>query len=156
MRQETRTIYYFRELPTQEAKDKAIKWFLDGRREWDDYTVEELKSFVKSLGLSLVDYSFDNYNKRGSYIKTSATHEFFRDYTLIDAKALASDRYCYYCEVFRDKFIDKGSAWLAFQETLDQIKDDALAAMDYECTAEYAVDAIEANDYEFTESGEKI
>ena len=154
------SLYTFEELPTDTAKEKAREW---GRNvigcdpAWSGESLDSIKTFCSRFGVTLqewsigayapVDYSapFDNANFRGLRLR-----DFDRD-AMPTGYCLDGDLW----QTFYDRFKATGDAKGAFDAALyagfKAWRDD----LEGQLEDEYISDFLMANEYEFTEDGDK-
>ncbi len=159
MRTETITIYQFKELPTEEAKEKAREWWRNGIDfSWDSESISSIKAFCEAFGVNLSNWSVGPYSN--PEYTTDATNEHFRGRRLreFDRYAMPTG-YCLDCSLwttFYDEFKRTGDARGAFDSALwagfKAWQDD----MEYQLSDECIDEMLEINEYEFTEDGERF
>lgn len=155
MRTIEKTLYHFHELDDT-AKAKAIEWYRNGMEYfWGDESLESIKTFVEHFGARLTDWSV------GAYYpiewKTNAEQSHFRGVKLRDFKRdYMPTGYCLDCDLwgtFYDEFKRTGDAKYAFDQALHAgftaWRDD----IEYQMSDEAIEETIEANEYEFEETG---
>jgi hypothetical protein len=170
MRAKEIKIYKFSELP-DDAKDKAIEWYASAscHDEWWQNTYED----AESVGIKIKGFDCDRGNKiDGAIINCSAREcaeaikkshgDTCETYKLADAFLIARDKIV--DEAPRDENGDFESEY-DLDAALDEIEAEFERAIleeylsilrreyDFVTSREYIIDAIEANEYEFTEEG---
>ena len=154
MRQETINIYNFAEL-SDGAKEKAIQWFLQGNEYFFiEESLDSIKAFCKQFGVTLKDYDVDSWRY---FFRTDVLNANFRGLKLSDIKrdATLTGYYIDYTlsAAFYDAFQATGDAKHAFHTAIDTAFHEIQKEMQYQESAEYATEAIIANEYEFTADG---
>ena len=151
-------VYTFTEL-SDEAKEKAREWArgldLYG---WSDESLDSIKSFCRHFGINLVDWSIGPWSPID--YRTDADNSSFRGVKLSSIKRdNMPTGYCLDCDLwttFYDEFKRTGAALCAFNSALDAgfkaWRDDWESAY----ADEQVDDMLTANDYEFTEEGERV
>ena len=156
-------VYFYHEL-NDDAKQRAREWFLrDGfqsERAW-----EQVQEDAKDIGLRIASLDQHRAN-RGTFVtsaldcarKITANHgETCETYTT--AKAYLKDREAIPCDDDGD-FIDGDEADNLTEEFLQSLLEDYRSILDkdieYFESEEAVAESMEANEYEFTETGERI
>jgi hypothetical protein len=148
------TIYSFNEL-SEEAKDNARQWFLEGYEPvWTGESFDSIKTFAQHFGVKIVDYCVDQW----SYdYRTNHSNKNFRGLTLdVFDRDYMPTGYCLDCDLwmtFYDTFKQTGSAKKAFESAIDAgfkaWRDDIA----YQYSKENIDETISINDYQFYENG---
>ena len=157
MRVIEKTIFKFDEL-TDTSKQNAINWFKDGNQYcWIDEGINSVEAFCKHYGVEIKLYSLDPYSY--SFIDTNAGNEHFRGVTLKQVlweRDLMPTGYCVDSDCFytmAEVMKSTGDALGAFNAAIEAGKKAIIADMEWQNSDEYAIESIQANEYEFDENG---
>ena len=158
-REITVTLYRFDELPTEKAKERARGWWRSvSEFSWSEESRQSIEAFCEQFGIRLLDYQvgpyspfyfrlsdYDNSNFRGVSLKGLERENYPTGYCL-DADMSTT---------FYDVLKATGDAKSAFQEAVEAGFEGWRADMDDQLGDEYIDDCLIANEYEFTESGNR-
>jgi len=165
-------VYSFNEL-SEQAKEKAIEWFLSGNESFAFSDTVEDAEHVGLIITSLEDHrpskgSFQNsaletaqliIDNHGEHCETHKTAKQF----LAERDALVEK----YSDGIQLDTVSEGNEY-EFDSECDELEDEFLKSiledyriicnnqMDYENTDKYAIDGIVANEYEFQQDGTKF
>lgn len=156
----TRSLYQFHEL-SEKAKASAREWFRDGiagEYSWTDESLYSIKTFCAAFDAKLTGWEICPYTYYT--FKTDATAENFRGRKLRDFdRGAMPTGYCLDCELwqtFHDEFKRTGDAKRAFNEALEAAFKAWREDMEYQLSDEAIDESISINEYEFSETGERI
>ena len=157
MRQETIDIFRFEEL-SEDAKEKARQWYRQGMEyHWMDESRESIERFCEEFGVTLRDWEVSTW--RPFHYSTDAENRHFRGRKLREfSRDYMPTGYCLDCSMwvtFYDEFKRTGDAKHAFNLAIYQGFRDWCNDMVSQETDEYIDENITANEYEFTEDGER-
>lgn len=158
MRTETFTLYTFDELPTEKAKDRARDWWRGtSEAAWCEESRGSIKAFCEAFGVSLLYWSVGAYSPL--HYRTDAESRHFRGRKLsdFDRDATPTGYYldCSLWATFYDEFKRTGAAFPAFTAALEKGFKDWKNDLEGQLENEYIDDCLTANEYEFTETGER-
>ncbi len=160
MRTETVKIYKYQELDSgaqARARDRLAR---DIEYPWFSESIDSIKCFCDLFGVKIEGYRIDPEDYRGSFIKTNADNLNFRGLTLKNAKKLLNTNgngYCIYFDLlgyFIEEMQVSGSALNGFRDALNRIICVIEADIEYQYSREALEEMIEANEYEFLETGD--
>jgi hypothetical protein len=164
MRVIEKTIFKFDELSDSahclgmSPRENAIQWFKDGNQYcWIDEGIDSIKAFCNHYDVKIKDYSIDPYSH--SYIETDVSNCNFRGVTLkqvLKERDLMPTGYCVDCDLFytmADVMRETGDALGAFHAAIEAGKKALINDMEWQNSDEYAIETIQANEYEFDEDG---
>ena len=161
MKTHTITTYTFDEL-SEDAQEKACNWWRENCIEWDwmDENLDSVKAYLALFNAEIKDYSLGLWGH--SYIDSTLCQEGVRGikprdipqdgcpltgYCLDDDGLMAFHAYIkgnHSC----------GDVLNAAREGLDAMVGAIVQDMEYQESDEYIAEMLEANEYEFTETGE--
>lgn len=157
----TKTLYTFNELPTEEAREKALEW---GRLTTDypfyEENTESLEAFCANFGCELKEYNTGWYGPR--YINTTVSNDSFRGVKVedMDCKAFREKELTGYyldfelLDAFADEFKKTGDAMHAFEHALTEGLKAINKDIEYVYSDEGVIDNLLAGDfYYFLEDG---
>lgn len=151
-------LYTFEEL-SDDAKSRARQWWTANLDyPWFDEAIDSIKAFCDEFGVSITDYQLGEY---GSYVRTNATNDSFRGFTLKQAEQLREKELSgYYLDMdmtkeFYDVFKASGDAKYSFQQALEQALISIQKDIEWQYTDEAVDDCLIANQYEFDQEGNR-
>lgn len=160
MRTEEITIFKYEEL-SESAQCKARDWFaINSEYPWYAESMDSMHSFCKEFGVLIQDYRIDPEDYRGSFVNTNADNSNFRGYTLKKAKKLLNTNgngYCIYFDLiysFYEEFKNSGDPKAAFFHAIHCGIKSIESDIEYQYSKEAIEELIQANEYEFLESGD--
>ena len=159
MRQVTQTLYKFDELPTEDAKKKALQWAYQVQDEDNPWLAENKNSilaFCAEFGVNLIRWQVS----AGSYDYDLPTlkNETFRRLKLKNFKRdnMPTGYYldCALWETFHDEWKRTGDPKSAFESAVHAGFKGWADDWEDTLSEENLTDFLTANEYEFTEDGE--
>jgi hypothetical protein len=160
MRTETINLYQFHEL-NDDAKAKALEWLREAYDyPWFDHDMASIKAFCDLFSVKIENYEIGAWSSP-SFIKTNASNDNFRGFTLKDSLRLTDTDLTGYCldytltETFHLYFKATGSAKEAFDEALYKALTNIEKNIEYSYSDEALTEWAECNEFEFLESGKK-
>jgi hypothetical protein len=161
-------VYQFSELKTALAKQNAIEWFLTGNQYFST-AWEDTKEDAKQIGLKLI--SLDDHRQNEGEFMLSANEVAQNILNEHGAECETYKTTAAFMEewqpVFNEYMTEPDNA-LELETKLMDIENDFLTNLledyrimlnnqiDYESSNEYAIDMIEANEYDFTADGKRF
>ncbi len=155
MRTETINILTFDELDEQ-GKECALDWYRDGQEiHWGDEWIESLKRFCDEFGIELCHWE---YGTHGVTINTNIEYLDYGQDATINKYEGEDCPFTGYCGdetlLYHLRKLEQPADRIeTLQLCLDEWVKDFNEDIDYQCGDEYAIDHINANEYEFTEDG---
>jgi hypothetical protein len=155
------TLYKFPELPGDEAKEAARAWgrqCVDNDPPWGDESRQSIQTFCADFGVTLKGWSVS----AGSYVYTlpKLDNSTFRGLKLRDVKRdNMPTGYCIDCtlwETFHDEWERTGDPKHAFNEAVRAGFKAWADDWDASLSDEAIDDFLTANEYEFTEEGDRV
>jgi len=152
--------YQFDEL-NEDAQEKAIEWVknnIHGLCVWHDEAKQSIEAFCDKFGVTLQNYQIIPWGCAD--YATDANNGHFRGVRLshINREEMLTG-YCLDCDLmhaFHDKFKSTGDALRAFNHALDEGFDAWRSDWENAYSDESIADFLLANEYEFTEDGDKL
>ena len=160
MRTEIINLYQIHELDDK-AKAKALEWLREAYEyPWFDEDLDSIKAFCDLFNVRVENYEIGAWS-RASFIKTNATNDNFRGFTLKQALALVDTDLTGYCldydltQAFYDSFKVSGDAKGAFDDALHEAIKSIEKNIEWGFSDEALIEWAEGNQFEFLESGKK-
>jgi hypothetical protein len=160
MRTETINLYQFHEL-NDEAKAQALRWLNEAYEyPWFDEDLDSIKAFCDLFNVKVENYEIGAWS-RASFIKTNATNDNFRGFTLKQALALVDTDLTGYCldydltQAFYSSFKVSGDAKGAFDGALHEAIKSIEKNIEWSYSDEALIEWSECNEFEFLASGKK-
>jgi len=127
---------------------------------WFDEDLDSIKAFCDLFNVKVKNYEIGVWS-RASFIKTNATNDNFRGFTLKQALALVDIDLTGYCldydltQAFYDSFKVSGDAKGAFDDALHEAIKSIEKNIEWSYSDEALIEWAECNEFEFLESGKK-
>lgn len=161
MRTETRTIFKFDELPSEEAKENAREWWRaasGGDMPWADEWRASAEAFCDAFGVRLLDWSVGpfspvdvSHNAENAHFRGRKLREFDPEYM---PTGFCGD--CDFWGEFHKEFKRTGDAKGAFDSAIWAGFYAWRADMEWQFSDEAVEETLIANEYEFDADGEII
>lgn len=159
MRTVTTTLYFFNELPTNKAKEKARSWW---REQTDGYqheheALDSIKVFAEYFGGEVHSYWFSS-NLSSTHVDVNgvdADSFVGIDTYITDRDHMPTGYYldCDLWQTFYDEVREHGDPLLAFNRSILAVKKAITEDVEYQESDEHIDEMLTINDYEFTEDG---
>lgn len=160
MRTVTTTLYFFNELPTEKAKEKARSWWRDNSDNDYDFITEAIASvdaFAKYFGVGLYDCRFSSNISETKLEIRGLTEDTFVgiDTYITDRDHMPTGYYldCDLWQTFYDEVREHGDPLLAFNRSILAAKKAIAEDVEHQESDEYIDEVLTINEYEFTEDG---
>lgn len=145
----------FEEL-SDSAKENARDWFRQGNEyTWFSDAFKSIDTFCSEFNVRVKNYQIGTW--RPSFIETDATNENFRRRTLLEFNREHNPTgYCLdltIWQTFYDTWKKTGSAFIAFNEAIDEGVRDIVRDMEYLDSDESVDEMLIVNEYEFYPNG---
>lgn len=150
-------VYQFSEL-SDTAKQNAIQWFLSS---WNDSTAwEDTKEDAKDIGLKLISGGEGEFMLSANEVAANI----FRDHGENCDTYKTAEAFMKEWEPAFSKYVEDEEGETALMDIEDQFLNDLIAdyrrmyddQIEYEYSDEYAIDMIDANEYDFTKDGKRF
>ena len=159
-------VYEYHELPTERAKEKARRWFLECQYQdsWWAYTYED----AKDIGLKITSFDLDrNRHAKGEFITYAedCAKSILKTHGEDCATYATAAEYLESLKALQAKFPNEEDS---FDDELSNLNDEFLRSIledysiilrresEYMQSEEYLIEGIEMNEYTFTEDGKRF